>query len=90
MSQIDGQLQTGAFSKDWMPLGVDEKDAESSSGVTVTYWQDVGRRLWQNKLAIASIFVIFFILVASVFGPLMTGKSYDAQQLALRNMPPPH
>jgi oligopeptide transport system permease protein len=88
MSQLNSQLQTGALTKDWTPLAMDEKDAESSSNVTVTYWQDVSRRLWQNKLAIASIFVILLILTASIFGPLMTGKSYDAQQLALRNMPP--
>jgi oligopeptide transport system permease protein len=44
--------------------------------------------LWQNKLAVASIFVILLILLASVFGPPLTGKSYDAQQLSLRNMPP--
>jgi len=88
MSQISSQLQTGAIAKDWTPLAMEEKDAETTNTVTVTYWQDVSRRLWQNKLAIASIFVILLILVASIFGPLMTGKSYDAQQLALRNMPP--
>ena len=88
MSQVSSQLQTDAFAKDWTLLAVEEKDVETSSAVTVTYWQDVRRRLWQNKLAIASIFVILFILLASVFGPPLTGKSYDAQQLSLRNMPP--
>lgn len=88
MSQSNSQPQTGAFTKDWTLLAAEEKDAETASGVTVTYWQDVRRRLWQNKLAIASIFVILLILVASVFGPPLTGKSYDAQQLSLRNMPP--
>jgi oligopeptide transport system permease protein len=88
MSQISNQLQTGAFTKDWTLLAMEEKDAETSSDVTITYWQDVRRRLWQNKLAVASIFVILLILLASVFGPPLTGKSYDAQQLSLRNMPP--
>ena len=88
MSQVSSQLQTDAFTKDWTLLAMEEKDVETSSAVTVTYWQDVRRRLWQNKLAIASIFVILFILLASVFGPPLTGKSYDAQQLSLRNMPP--
>jgi oligopeptide transport system permease protein len=88
MSQISSQLQTDAFAKDWTRLAMEEKDVETSSAVTITYWQDVRRRLWQNKLAIASIFVILLILLASVFGPPLTGKSYDAQQLSLRNMPP--
>jgi oligopeptide transport system permease protein len=77
-----------AFHKDWNPLAQAEKNAETTTGAPVTYWQDVRRRLWQNKLAVVSIFVILLILVASVFGPMLTGKSYDAQQLALRNMPP--
>jgi oligopeptide transport system permease protein len=88
MSQISSQLQMGAFTKDWTLLAMEEKDAETSSAVTITYWQDVRRRLGQNKLAVASIFVILLILLASVFGPPLTGKSYDAQQLSLRNMPP--
>ena len=78
----------GTFYKDWTPLAQGEKNAETTSGAPVTYWQDVRRRLWQNKLAVVSIYVILLILVASVFGPMLTGKSYEAQQLALRNMPP--
>lgn len=88
MSQISSQLQTGAFPKDWTPLAWEEKAAEPTGDVTITYWQDARRRLWQNKLAVASIYVILFILLASIFGPLLTGKSYDAQQLSLRNLPP--
>ncbi len=84
MSETHG----GDIIKDWTPLAPDEKDAETTSGVTTTYWQDVRRRLWRNKLAVTSLLVIILILLASVFGPGLTGKTYDAQQLALRNMPP--
>jgi oligopeptide transport system permease protein len=88
MSEIRSEIQASGFTKDWTPLAPEEKDAETTSGVTVTYWQDVRRRLWQNKLAVASIFVILLILLASAFGPMLTGKSFDAQKLTLRNMPP--
>lgn len=76
------------FVKDWTLLEKEEKNAETTTGVTVSYWQDVFRRLRQNKLAIGSIFVIALILLASTFGPMLTGKTYDTQQLSLRNMPP--
>ena len=76
------------FIKDWTPLQVEEKKPETTSGVTVSYWQDVLRRLRQNKLAIGSILVIALIFLASTIGPMLTGKSYETQQLALRNMPP--
>ncbi len=82
------ESHTGPFVKDWTPLQEEEKNAETTSGVPVTYWQDVRRRLLQNKVAIASIIVIVLILLASAFGPLFTGKTYEAQQLTLRNMPP--
>lgn len=88
MSEITSEIHGGNIIKDWTPLARDEKNAETTSGVTITYWQDVRRRLWQNKLAVMSIFVILLILLASVFGPMLTGKSYEAQQLTLRNMPP--
>ncbi len=74
--------------KDWTPLPQEDKHAETITGITLSYWQDVRRRLFKNKVAIASIFVIIMIMLASIFGPLLTGKTYEAQQLSLRNMPP--
>jgi oligopeptide transport system permease protein len=82
------ESQPTGFVKDWTPLAEAEKEPETTSGITVSYWQDVRRRLFQNKLAVVSIFVILLILLASMVGPLLTGKTYDAQQLVLRNMPP--
>ena len=80
--------QREQFVKDWTPLPQEDKYAETTTGITLSYWQDVRRRLFENKLAVASIFVIIMIMLASIFGPLLTSKTYDAQQLALRNMPP--
>lgn len=79
---------TEQFVKDWTPLQTEEKNAETTSGLTLSYWQDVRRRLFQNKVATGSIFIIILVLLASIFGPMLTGKDYDTQQLALRNMPP--
>ncbi len=79
---------TEQFVKDWTPLQTEEKNAETTSGVTVSYWQDVRRRLFQNKVAVGSIVVIILILLASIFGPMLTGKDSQTQQLELRNMPP--
>lgn len=80
--------QTEQFDKDWRLLPPEEKNAETTTGVTVSYWQDVRRRLFQNKVAVGSMVVIVLILLASIFGPMLTGKDYETQQLALRNMPP--
>jgi len=82
------EKHAGPIVKDWTPLQAEDKNAEVTTGVTVSYWQDVRRRLFQNKVAVGSIIVIVLILLASIFGPMLTGKTYDSQQLGLRNMPP--
>jgi oligopeptide transport system permease protein len=79
---------TEPFIKDWSPLPDGEKNPETTSGLPLSYWQDVRRRLFQNKVATSSIVIIVLILLSSIFGPMLTGKEYDTQQLALRNMPP--
>jgi oligopeptide transport system permease protein len=80
--------QRDKFVKDWTPLPQEYKYAETTTGITLSYWQDVRRRLFENKVAIASIYCIILIMLASIFGPMLTGKTYEAQQLSLRNMPP--
>lgn len=72
---------------DFSPLARSARPAEDT-GAEISYLEDVWRRFRQNKLAVASIFAILLILAASFIGPSLTGKSYDAQQLNLRNMPP--
>lgn len=81
-------LQPEQIIKDWTPLPEEEKISETTSGITLSYFQDVRYRLFKNKVAVGSIFVIIIIMIASIFGPLLTGKTYETQQLELRNMPP--
>jgi oligopeptide transport system permease protein len=40
-------------------------------------WIDARRRLFANRAAMASLFILIFIVLASVFGPYLTGHSYD-------------
>lgn len=71
----------------WLPLQIENGFNEEVAGPSVTYWQDVWIRLKQNKLAIISAFTIIMIILLSLFGPMLTGKTYNAQELNLRNMP---
>jgi len=73
--------------KDFSPLPQAERQLESTQD-GLSYFQDVLRRFKGNKLAMASLFVIALILLSAWIGPSLTQKSYDAQQLNLRNMPP--
>jgi oligopeptide transport system permease protein len=53
-----------------------------------SYWQDAWRRLKQNKAALVSLMIILLILVAAVFGPLLSPFSYTKQSLIFQNTPP--
>jgi oligopeptide transport system permease protein len=41
-------------------------------------WQDARRRLFQNKAAVTSMFVLFFILLMAIFWPWISPHDYQA------------
>jgi oligopeptide transport system permease protein len=49
----------------------------SSAGVGRSLWQDARARLVRNKAAVASLVVLALVMLASVFGPWLTGHPYD-------------
>lgn len=51
-------------------------------------WSDAWHRLRKNKLAVAGIFLLLFVVFTSVFGPFITGYTYDEQDLALNASAP--
>ena len=59
-----------------------------ASAPSLTYWQDARRRLWANKPAMVSIAFIVLLILAALFGPLLSPYSYSDQNLRLANIPP--
>lgn len=55
---------------------------------SLTYWQDARRRLWANKPAVISIGFIVLLILAAIFGPLVSPFTYYQQDLKLANIPP--
>ncbi|KRA52967.1 ABC transporter permease [Devosia sp. Root635] len=62
--------------------------AAVAAAPSLTYWQDVRRRLWANKPAVVSIAFIILLILAAVFGPLFSPFTYADQNLRLANIPP--
>lgn len=52
------------------------------------YWQDAWRRLKQNKVAVVSLYVIIFIILAAMIGPFFSPYAYSDQSLLDSNQPP--
>lgn len=57
------------------------ENSESINRPSLTYWQDAWRRLKQNKLAMVSLFVIIFVIILAIFGPMIF-PDYRSQDLA--------
>lgn len=70
------------------PLEVEENTSEKISAPSRTFGQDARRTLFKNKTAMASLFVLIFIILLSLIGPKMNEYGYDDQDLSRAKMPP--
>lgn len=72
----------------WKPIVQEDKEKEKISRPSLTYWQDAWRRLKQNKLSMFGLVMIFLIVLAALFGPLISQFNYSDQDLTMANIPP--
>ena len=72
----------------WQPLARDTAAAEVIAAPVRSYWQDVRARLWANKPAVVGLGFIILLVLAAIFGPMLSSHSYRAQDLQLANLPP--
>ena len=70
------------------PLLLEERAAAESQRASVSYWQDVRRRLFRDPLAVLGLIVIVLVLVLAVFGPMVSPYEYDAQDFMVSNESP--
>lgn len=55
---------------------------------SLTYWEDVWRRLKQNKLSMVGLVIIVLMIILAVGGPFISKFTYSDQDLKLANIPP--
>lgn len=70
----------------WEALPEGERDRESGAAPALSYRQDVRQRFMRNKLALVSLVIIALLILAAVFGPLISRHSYDEQNLDRTNI----
>ncbi len=66
----------------------EEKLDSEQTRRSLTYWQDVWRRLKKNKLSMFGLVGVIIIILFGVFGPFITPYSYSDQVLDYSNLPP--
>lgn len=70
------------------PLLLEERAGAEPQRASVSYWQDVRRRLFRDPLAVFGLIVIAAVLGLAVFGPMVSPYEYDAQDFMVSNEPP--
>ncbi|MDF2538583.1 MAG: oppC [Herbinix sp.] len=53
-----------------------------------SYWRDLLSRFTQNKGAIAGLIFIVLVIIMAIFGPKISGHTYDAQIITHQNLAP--
>jgi len=71
------ELEAGAFGPTPSVTG----SLQEIGGRPTTYWNDAIRRIRHNKLAVAGLWIISFLLVVAVIGPMLSPYSYEQQDL---------
>jgi ABC-type dipeptide/oligopeptide/nickel transport system permease subunit len=66
----------------------DRKADKEESRRSLTYWQDVWRRLKKNKSSMVGLSVVFIIILIAIFGPMFRPMSYSQTFSGLQNLPP--
>lgn len=72
----------------WEPVNKDLLGSAQETKKSLTYWQDVWRRLRQNIMAMTGLIMIAIVVFLAIFGPMFSGFSYSEQNTALANIAP--
>lgn len=72
----------------WAPAQRVAGAAEAIPVPSLTYWQDVRWRLWRNRPAMLGLGFIVLMVLAAIFGPMVSPHNYYDQDLKLSNIPP--
>ena len=74
----------------WEPLSPEQAAPADSIPPTATrgFWAGVRERLFRHRPAMAGLIFIILLVIAAVFGPMVSPYSYFEQNLELSNLPP--
>lgn len=77
------------FSKEqFQVVGTKLSEQEKISKPSLSFWKDVFIRFNKNKLALAGLVLLFLLIVMAIIGPMISGYTYDKNDLLNTNQPP--
>lgn len=69
-------------------IGCSDQDSEKINRKSVSYWEDVWRRFKANKMALAAGVLLLLITFLVLFGPAISGYSFEHMDTDARNESP--
>ncbi|MCD2347626.1 ABC transporter permease [Clostridium guangxiense] len=66
----------------------EERSSEEIVRPSLSYWQDVRKRIMKDKLAMLGLGFIILIALTAIFGPMLSRYNYTAQNLNAANLAP--
>lgn len=73
---------------DWSVVSQDEKDAQKIVRPSLTYWQDVWRRLKSNRVSMVAFVVLILMAIAVIIIPSFWWYNHSDQNFELANLGP--
>ncbi len=74
--------------KNFNYVSSEQKLDKEQTRKSLTYWQDVWRRLRKNKLSILGMIGTLIVVLVAIFGPMLNDHKYNKQNLDFKNVPP--
>ncbi|OAB33919.1 ABC transporter permease [Paenibacillus glacialis] len=75
-------------SEDFRKIGTDEKQSEVIQRESLSAWRDAWQRLCENKIAMTALIILALIIVASIFGPMISDFNHYTNDYANTNQAP--
>lgn len=69
------------------PLPAEERDAEFAAMDSRSFARNVWESFSRNRLALAGLILLVIILLAAIFGPMLSPYPYDGMDAMSRNLP---
>lgn len=69
-------------------IEIDASHAERITKPSLSFWQDAWLRIRKNKAAIVSMFILAFIIIMALVGPMISPHDAETQTITHANLPP--
>lgn len=84
---VETLKKLGISPEELAPATAEEKAMNDQMRPSVSYWKDAMRRFKRNRLAMVMLALLIIIILAAIFGPIISPYTYKGQSADVRQGP---